>query len=381
MIVKPATARAPLQRCPIDRSMPSRCAPPRSPAPTAAVALLSLALAATGSVGAASGSTAARSAQSATAAQASSGAEAETPPGAITTPGVLDEVAVTGERPGPRLWKITRGDHVLWLLGSLDHVPRKMKWHSTQVESALASSQVLLTSGPAVSAHVGPIMAVRLYAQWRGMQKDPDHTQLRDWLPAPMYARFEVLKARFDAHDGRIEELRPPFAALRLYRRALDAAGLTRTNEIEHSVVALAQRRNIPVQRPQLKVDDPLDTLKQVRALSPALEVDCLAATMQRLETDLPAMRERADAWAVGDVDRLRALPYPDQLEACITALSASPRVKLLVDDATRAWTESAESALRRNRVSFAVRPIYDLLAHDGPLARFRAEGYGIEGP
>ncbi len=297
------------------------------------------------------------------------------------TPAVLDEVDVMGERPGPRLWKITKGDHVLWLLGSLDHVPKKMKWHSTEVESALGQSQVLLTAGPSVSAHVGPIMAVRLYVQWRGMQKDPDHTQLRDWLSTPLYARFEVLKAQFDAHDAGIEELRPPFAALRLYQRALDATGLTRTNEIEHSVIALARRHDIPIERPQLKVDDPLDTLKQVRALSPAVEVDCLAATVERLESDLPTMRERARAWAVGDVDRLRALPYPNQLEACIAALSASPRVKLLVADAARAWTAAAESALDRNRVSFAVRPIYDLLAHDGPLARFRAEGYRIDGP
>lgn len=293
----------------------------------------------------------------------------------------LDEVSVIGERPGPRLWKVTKGDHVLWLLGTLDHVPKKMTWRSRQVEAALDQSQELLATAPSLDAHIGPIMAVRLYVQWRGMQRDPDRTRLRDWISPALYARFETQKTRFDPNDGGIEELRPPFAALRLYQHALDAIGLTRTNQIEHTVVAMAERHRVPIERPQVRVDDPLGTLKQVRALSPALEVDCLETTIERLETDVPSMRERALAWASGDVDRLRALPFPNQLEACISDLSASPRVKQLVASASEAWMAAAESALERHRVSFAVRPIYDLLSRDGPLARFRAQGYRIEGP
>jgi hypothetical protein len=147
-------------------------------------------------------------------------------------------------------------------------------------------------------------------------------------------------------------------------------------------VVTLAERDRVPVQRARLTVDDPLDTLKQVRALSPADEADCLATTLARLETDLPSMRERARAWASGDVDRLRALPYPNQIETCINDLSAaSPRVKVLVENAAQMWSATAESDLDTYRVSFAIRPIYDLLASNGPLARFRAEGYRIEGP
>ena len=294
---------------------------------------------------------------------------------------MLDEVSVVGERPGPRLWKISKGEHVLWVLGTLDHVPKRMTWRSRQVEAALDQSQELLANGPSLDAHIGPIMAVRLYVQWRGMQRDPNRTRLEDWISPSLYSRFETLKTRFDPHDGRIEELRPPFAALRLYQHALDTIGLTRSNDIEHAVVAMAGRHRVPIEHPQVKVDDPLGTLRQVGALSPAAEVDCLAATIQRLETDVPSMRERAIAWASGDVERLRALHYPNQLEACITDLSASPRVKQLVESASTAWMAAAESALERHRVSFAVRPIYDLLSHDGPLERFRAQGYRIEGP
>ena len=293
----------------------------------------------------------------------------------------LDEIAIIGERPGPRLWKVSKGDHVLWLLGTLSHIPKRMTWRSSEVESALAGSQQLLASGPSVSASVGPFAAIRLYMQWRRTQKNPDRLRLDVWLPAPLYARFEALKARFDPGDDGIEELRPSFAALRLYEHAVDAAGMTQHDEVEQAVIKLAKRRGIPIQRATLRVEDPSGTLKEVSALPPTTEVDCLAATVTRIETDLPSMQQRARAWAVGDVDRLRALPYPNQREVCISALANSPRIKALVDTLVRAWSIEAEAALDRNRVSFAMRPIYELLDSDGPLAKFRAEGYVVTGP
>jgi uncharacterized protein YbaP (TraB family) len=293
----------------------------------------------------------------------------------------LDEIAIIGERPGPRLWKVSKGDHVLWLLGTLSHIPKHMTWRSSEVESVLAESQQLLASGPSVSASVGPFAAIRLYLQWRRTQKSPDRLRLDVWLPASLYARFEALKARFDAGDADIEQLRPSFAALRLYEHAVDAAGMTPHDEVEPAVIRLAKRRGVAIQRATLRVDDPSGALKEVGALPPMLEVDCLAATVERIETDLPSMQQRARAWAIGDVDRLRALPFPNQREVCLNALANSPRIKALVDNVARAWSSEAEAALSRNRVTFAMRPIYELLDSEGPLARFRAEGYRVEGP
>jgi uncharacterized protein YbaP (TraB family) len=293
----------------------------------------------------------------------------------------LEEIQVIGERPGPRLWKVTRGDHVLWVLGTLNHVPRKMIWRSSEVESALSQSQQVLPSGPSVSASIGPIAMIRLYFQWRGVQKDPGRTVLKDWLPPVLYARFEALRARFDPNDSRIEELRPAFAAYRLYEKAVDVAGLTGHDEAEKTVLKLAARRHVPVSRAVLAVEDPSGALKEVGALPPSIEVSCLETTIARLETDLPAMQQRAEAWAVGDVDRLRRLSFSDQREACMTAMSNSPRIKALFERAKSGWDNAAEQALSTDRVSFAMRPIYDLLAADGPLAKFRAEGDTVEGP
>jgi uncharacterized protein YbaP (TraB family) len=308
------------------------------------------------------------------------GTQAPGAPTASTAP-QIEEIDIIGERPGPRLWKVTRGDHVLWVLGTLNHIPRKMVWRSQEVEAALAQSQQVLASGPSVSAGIGPIAMIRLYFQWRSTQKNPSRTSLKDWLPAPLYARFEALKARFDPHDSSIEELRPSFAALRLYEKAVDAAGLTGRDEVDKAVLKLAAKRHIPVQRAVLEVNDPSGALKEVSALPPTVEVTCLETTITRLETDLPTMQERARAWAVGDVERLRHLTFADQREACMNALSNAPRIKELFERAASGWDSAAEAALVADRVSFAMRPIYELLAADGPLARFRAEGDTVEGP
>jgi uncharacterized protein YbaP (TraB family) len=295
--------------------------------------------------------------------------------------GQIEEIEIIGERPGPRLWKVTRGDHVLWILGTLGHLPRKMRWRSSEVESVIAQSQQVLASGPSVSANIGKIAEVRLYFQWRGAQKTPNKSALKDWLPAPLYARFETQKARFDSGDSRIEELRPAFAALRLYEQALDAAGLSWHDQSEQTVFKLAAQQHVPVRRATLSVEDPSGALREVSALPPSLEVSCLETTIARLETDLPRMQERAAAWSVGDVDRLRQLSFADQREACVSALSNSPRMRSLFDRAAAAWDNDAEWALMTYRVSFAMRPIYELLAADGTLARFRAKGYTVEGP
>ena len=293
----------------------------------------------------------------------------------------IEEIEITGERPGPRLWKVTRGDHVLWVLGTLNHLPRKMIWRSSEVESALDQSQQVLANGPSVSASVGPIAMIRLYFQWRSTQKNPSRTQLKDWLPPQLYARFETLKARFDPHDSSIEELRPSFAALRLYEKAVEAAGLTGRDAAERTVLKLAAKRHVPVKRAELTVQDPSGALKEVSALPPSVEVSCLETTVTRLETDLPTMQERGRAWAVGDVDRLRQLSFPDQREACISALSNAPRVKELIERAASGWDSAADAALTNDKVSFAMRPIYDLLSPNGPLSKLRAAGATVAGP
>src|SRR3546814_747050 len=53
-------------------------------------------------------------------------------------------VVVSGALPGPGLWKVTKGDHVLWVLGTQAPLPKRMQWRSARVEDILAQSQEVI---------------------------------------------------------------------------------------------------------------------------------------------------------------------------------------------------------------------------------------------
>jgi uncharacterized protein len=293
----------------------------------------------------------------------------------------IQEIEVTGVRPGPRLWRVSKGDHVLWLLGTLDPLPKRMTWRSRQVESVIEHADLVLAADPAVSVHAGPISMVRLYLQYRRERKIPEKQSLSDVLSPPLYARFRAVEARFDPRDGKIEELRPALAARRLYERAISASDLTSRNDIQDEVLKLARRHGVTVQRTSLRLDDPRGILTEAGEIPRAAEIGCLDATVERLETDLPAMRQRAQAWAIGDVDALRALPYPKQREVCMSAAASSPRIRSLLDRAARDWQAALQEALATRRTTLAMKPIYDLIEPGGVLATLRAQGYTVEGP
>lgn len=294
---------------------------------------------------------------------------------------VIQEVEVTGERPGPRLWRVSKGDHVLWLLGTLDPLPKRMTWRSREVERVIEHTDLVLAADPSVSLHAGPISLVRLYVQYRRERKIPDKQNLGNVLSPPLYARFRAVADRFDPRDRKLEELRPALAARRLYDRAISASDLTSRNDVQDEVLKLARRHGVAIERTSLKLEDPRGILTEAGEIPRTAEIDCLDATVERLETDLPTMRERARAWSVGDVDALRALPYPKQRQVCTSAAAASPRIRALLDRAARDWQAALESALATRRTTLAMKPIYDLIAPGGVLARLRAEGYTVEGP
>ena len=79
----------------------------------------------------------------------------------------MEEVVVTGEHEGPRLWKVTKGDHVLWILGTVTPLPKKMVWQSDPIEAVLQQSQEVVPSWPALGIGYGELVEVGLASQPR----------------------------------------------------------------------------------------------------------------------------------------------------------------------------------------------------------------------
>ena len=302
-------------------------------------------------------------------------------PPAGTDAAPMEEIVVTGEHEGPRLWKVRKGDHVLWILGTVTPLPKKMIWQSDAVEAVVEQSQEVVPAWPAFGIGANPFTALRVWMQWHSMQKIPDRMDLQQVLPPATYARFSALKTRYAPKDSHIEELRPAFAAERLLDETLDASGLTFHNEVQQEVLKIARKHGVKIHQDKLRVQDPVDVLKDVGKAPISGEVACLEAVIGRLETDLGPMQARARAWALGDVDELRRLIHPDDRTACIAAVSTSDRVRELITEAQDDWFLSVEDALNRNRSTLAVQSMDRLLGDKGTLAVLRKEGYEVEGP
>jgi len=313
-------------------------------------------------------------------------AQESTPAPAGSNTQTLETVLVTGEQPGPGLWKVTKDDHVLWILGTQQPLPKDFTWRATQVEKIIAESQAVLTDADA-SLHVGFFRSLTLLPAVLGAKKNENGKTLHDVLSPELYARWSALKEKYIGRDRGVERLRPMLAANELYKKAIKKSGLTTSNLAQDVVDYYAKKSRVPVTTPHVKIEleDPKQAIADFKSTAGDLDVACLERTIARLETDLGAMRARANAWAVGDLDALKNLPYPDQRAACLAAVSSNARLAEQLKEAKQRvdadWLAAAESALAKNASTLALLPMGDLTGAEGRLAQLRAKGYAVEEP
>lgn len=315
-------------------------------------------------------------------------AAAQSPP-ASAPPDIvdMDTLVVSGAQPGPGMWKVSKGENVLYILGTLSPLPKRMDWIPDEAEKIIAQSQAVIDPPYFMASGVGYFRGMLLLPSLLKARRDPDGRTLQQSVPPDLYARWVVLKRRYIGRDAGIEKWRPFFAAQELYEEAMKDSGLSRDNVVLPVVAAAAKKHRVPrvSTKVEYKIENPKALLREFRATTLA-DTDCFAKTMDRIETDLDAMRARANAWAVGDVAALRDMPLEDQYVACIRAVTETELArKLGVDDVrmkmSGIWMSAAENALARNRVTFATLPMPFLLRPDGFIERLRAKGYVIEEP
>ncbi|PZO08030.1 MAG: TraB/GumN family protein [Lysobacteraceae bacterium] len=300
----------------------------------------------------------------------------------------LAVVEVQGEMPGPGLWRVAKGDHVLWILGTLSPLPAKVEWRSTELEARLAEAEAIINQ-PRVSMTSGAGMwrTALLMPSLLGARKNPDGATLQDVVSPELYARWASLKPTYLGRDRAVERWRPVFAAEKLQRRAADSVGLVFGSPASALAHNIAEQRKLPVINPMVDIviDDLKPAIKEFKANALG-DSDCFERTLRRFETDLDLLRARANAWAVGDVPLLRVLHEADPESACLDAvLSASALQKRGLDELPgkkrKVWLAAAEQALDEHRISIGLLPISELLKPDGYLSDLASRGYVVTAP
>ena len=315
------------------------------------------------------------------------GAAGVAPGGPDTVATDTPEVVVSAEQPGPGLWKVSKGDHVLWVLGTVSALPKHMKWKTQEVEKALASSQAILSPpGATPDANIGFFSAVMLLPALLGIAKLPDGATLDQVLPPPLYSRWTVQRQRYLGDSRSLERLRPFIAAYKLTEKAYERVGLTDDSEVTSTVRKLAKRYRLKRIDAEYHffVRDPRGVIKTFKKSSMD-ESACFSYELDELERSLAQATFLARAWATGDVAALKS-SLSDSEDPCIVMFSGSSLVKDLgVQDidakVNLTWIEAAEKALSDYQQSFALLQMSDVLLPSGVLPMLRAKGYSVLEP
>jgi uncharacterized protein YbaP (TraB family) len=292
------------------------------------------------------------------------------------TPPVMDELVVTSERTGPGMWRVHRGAAQLWILGSMSPLPKDITWRSKQVEQVLDGASQVLVQKP---FEIGIARILWLLLTERSVLMVSGGKRLKDVLPADLHARFAVQRAKYTDDPSKWERFRPLIAAAFLQQAAFHKVGLSTRLDLGAAMRSLAKKHHVQVE--EIKIAGVSDVMEALKTLPPATENACVAASLATIETDLPRLVDRAQAWASGNIERIAKLREPAEVDACRAALDAGVGAADLIARMRRTWLNTIEAHLQNGAVTVAVMNIDLLLEPGGLLDELRAKGYEVDAP
>jgi uncharacterized protein YbaP (TraB family) len=291
-------------------------------------------------------------------------------------PQLVEELVVTGERTGPGMWHVHRGAANVWILGSISPLPRDITWRSKQVETVLESASRVLVQKPleiSVPRILWMLIADRNLLMVRGGKR------LKDVLPPDVHARFAAQRSRVTDDPNKWERYRPIIATAFLQQAAFHQINLSMRLDLGAALRILAKKHGVRVE--EVSVAGVGDMLEALKTMSAATERACVDASLITIESGLPRLVDRAQAWANGNIERLGNLPEPKEVDACRAALDAGSGASDVITRIRQTWLSNIEKYLQIPGTTIAVVNLDLLLEHGGLLDELRAKGYDFDAP
>jgi uncharacterized protein YbaP (TraB family) len=296
--------------------------------------------------------------------------------GADQAPQSLDEIVVTAERAGPGMWHVHKDAANVWLLGSVAPLPRDITWRSKQVENVLESASQVLVQKPieiSIPRILWMLIADRKYLMVPGGKK------LKDVMPPELHGRFALQRHRVGEDDDKWERYRPIIAAAFLQQEAFHQANLSMRLDLGAALRKLAEKHGVRVE--EVKIAGASDMLEALKTLRPDTERICVEASLTTVESGLPRLSERADAWSNGDVERIEKLSNLKEVDACRAAIDQAKGVSDFIGRIRQTWLEAIEKYLRSPGTTIAVVNLDLMLEKGGLLDQLKALGYEVDAP
>jgi uncharacterized protein YbaP (TraB family) len=203
--------------------------------------------------------------------------------------------------------------------------------------------------------------------------------KLRNVLPPDLQRRFAAQRSNVGEDADKWERYRPIIAAAFLQQAAFHQVNLSMRLDLGAALRVLAKKHGVRIE--EIKVAGVSDMLEALKTMPAATERTCVEASLTTIESGLPRLVDRAQAWAVGNVERIENLPELKDVDACRTALDAGKGALDVIGRIRQTWLENIEKYLRSAGTTIAVVNLDMLLERGGLLDELRAKGYEIDAP
>jgi len=261
------------------------------------------------------------------------------------------------------LWKATKGQGSLYLVGSVHLLTKDYYPLSPALDRAFKDSDLLVEE-----VDIGEMISTENQLQMVITGMLPAGQSLDKVVsPATLAAvnkRIETLGMPIEP----LERLKPWLLSLTLLTLEWQKAGFDADLGLDKHFYDLA--------RSDAKTVQGLETVAFQISRFDGMTMDeqdrLLAETLKELDTQQTAVTALADAWKAGDVPTVERLVLQD--------LRSDPRVyqRMLVDR-NRDWLPKLEALFARCGRAFVVVGAAHLVGPDGLLAMLRARGYTVE--
>jgi hypothetical protein len=283
----------------------------------------------------------------------------------------LTFVAVTGlARGGPVetadrnfLWKATRGNGSLYLVGSVHLLTRDYYPLDPALDAAYQASELLVEE-----IDLGEMMATENQMQMLMTGMLPSGQTLDKVLTR---ATMDAVAKRLDALGMPVEPLKrfkPWLLALTLLGIEWQKLGFETELGLDKHFYDRARADKKPVQG----LETVAFQISRFDEMTMEEQDRLLAETLKELETQKAAVTALADAWKAGDAATIEKIVLQD--------LKSDPRLyqRMLVDR-NRDWIPKLEALAARGTRAFVVVGAAHLVGPDGLLEMLKAKGYAIE--
>lgn len=285
---------------------------------------------------------------------------------------LVEALEVIAKPPGPALWRVSRGDSEVVIVGTVSPIAHQQTWDSRRVERALTGARLLLTPP---KAKTGPLVLAALLLRDAPRLRVSDGSTLESRLPPALASRFasdrQVARQKADRYD----KWKPGVAGFMLLGDYDKAAGLSRAKPAQ-TIERMAKQAKVK-SRPMNEVDlGPL--IKQAGKLDDAAHQVCLGVALGELERLAPDPRAVGRAWADGNLRALNRIYRPSALEPCLMQVASGPALLARQIDSATSGVSAALAAPGR---TVALIDLSLLLRPGGVLDRLAAQGATVTAP